>query len=256
MQSDGFRTAFFLISLLAGSASVAESQAASSWSKHRITLYGWGSALDGDIRLAPLPRLSVSRSFSETLSSLDFGAMAVYETRAEDWGLLIDLQAVKLSDGGHVPVLGAPGRIETELLGVLAAATYRIHETQSTYLDLLAGLRHWSIDTEARILVPPGMPPPFPTDARDSRSVTVPQLGIKGTWSAHSPWFVTGWAMVGAGGNTDLASDAMVALGYGFSELASLMLGYRRVDLDYSGDRVDLDLSFQGPGVALDFRFR
>jgi len=36
---------------------------------------------------------------------------------------------------------------------------------------------------------------------------------------------------------------------------ASLLLGYRRIDIDYDSNRLDLDLRFQGPGLALDYRF-
>jgi len=246
----------FLSLLLTVLPGIVAAQDAASWSKHRVTLYGWGANLDGSLRIAPLPELSVRRSFSDTLSALDFGAMAVFETRGDRWGLLFDLQAAKLSDSGRAPLVGAPGRIETELVGALAAASYRVHANARSYLDVLVGLRHWSIDSEARIRVPPGTPLPFPTSATDSRSITAPQLGIKGYRSFGSSWFVTGWLMAGAVDNTDLAADAMLALGYTLSERTSLMLGYRRVDLEYDGNRFDLDLSFQGPGLALDFRFR
>ncbi|MEE4330589.1 MAG: hypothetical protein V2J10_06960 [Wenzhouxiangella sp.] len=50
--------------------------------------------MEGEAGIASLPTLTVERSFSDTLSSLDFGAMAAYETRGERWGLLLDLQVV------------------------------------------------------------------------------------------------------------------------------------------------------------------
>jgi len=244
-----------LIVLLAGSADICLAEPQGGWSKNRITLYGWGSRLEGDVSLAPLPPVSVSRSFSDTLSSLDFGAMAAYETRGDRWGLLLDLQTVSLSDRASVPVLGATGRIQTDLDGALVAASYRLHESNQTYLDLIAGLRYWSIDTDTRIQLPPGAELPFPTSARDSRSITTAQLGLKGSWSFENAWFLTGWVMAGAGGNTSLSSDMMVAAGYAFTTRTSLLLGYRRIDIDYDSNRLDMDLRFQGPGIALDYRF-
>jgi len=226
----------------------------SDWNQ-RITLYGWGSSLDGDIGVAPLPDISVSRGFSDTLSSLDFAAMAVYEARKDRWGLLIDVQAVNLSERGRIPGLGTPGHISTELQGALLAGTYRLSDSDRGYLDLIAGLRYWSIDTNASLELPPGTPFPFPTRARDSRSTTVFQVGVKGTWAFDGPMFLTGWAMGGAGGSTDLSSDAMVALGYTISPRMALMIGFRRVDLKHSARRLDLDMSLQGPGLALDVRF-
>ncbi|MEE4330590.1 MAG: hypothetical protein V2J10_06965 [Wenzhouxiangella sp.] len=55
--------------------------------------------------------------------------------------------------------------------------------------------------------------------------------------------------------STDLAIDAMLAAGYNLSPRSSLMLGYRRIDLDYDSLRTDLDLTFRGTGLALDIRF-
>jgi|GEM_PF-3783021 len=40
----------------------------------------------------------------------------------------------------------------------------------------------------------------------------------------------------------------MPAPGYTFSARTSLMLGYRRIDIELDNDRIDPDLSFQGPG--------
>src|SRR6056297_2072191 len=153
----------------------------SDWNQ-RITLYGWGSSLDGDIGVAPLPDISVSRGFSNTLSSLDFAAMAVYEARKDRWGLLIDVQAVNLSERGRIPGLGTPGRISTELQGALLAGTYRLSDSDRGYLDLITGLRYWSIDTEANLELCARARVACARWTRDRGAGRQFQVGDKGTW--------------------------------------------------------------------------
>jgi hypothetical protein len=244
---------FVVLAGLAASLASWSLQASDSEWRYRAALYAWAISLDGDVGVAPLPALSVDRSFADAWSSLDFAAMAVLEARRDRWGIFMDLQYVDLSESGRVPQLGLDGRASVEARTALLAGSYRVAGGEQGHLDLVAGVRHWSLDVGLRVEVPPGVPVPSRRDV--SRSLTVPQVGVKGTWSVDGPLFVTGWMLAGAAGDTDLNSDLMIALGYELGPRASVLLGYRRVDLDYRGGRLDLDVGQHGPGVAVDFRF-
>lgn len=222
----------------------------------RTTLYAWGAGLDGNARVAPLPPVTVEQDFGDVLSSLDFAAMGIFEARRGRWGVWADLQHVRLSESGRVPALALPARVRVRTEGMLLAATYRLLEQDAGYLDVLAGARLWSLDTRLQIDLPaPSLPPGLPSRVERTGTIAAPQFGIKGSYSFSERFFVTGWAMAGAAGDTDLSSDLMLGLGYQFNPLTGLVLGYRRVDIDYAGNRLQFDASFEGPGIGLDLRF-
>ncbi|MFU8813807.1 MAG: hypothetical protein ACNA7W_00570 [Pseudomonadales bacterium] len=244
---------FVVLAGMAASLASLSLQASDSEWRYRTAVYAWATSLDGDIGVAPLPALAVDQSFADAWSSLDFAAMAVLEARRDRWGIFMDLQYVDLSEAGRVPQLGLDGRASVEARTALLAGSYRVAEGEQGHLDLVAGIRHWSLDVGLRLNVPPGVPLPSRRDV--SRSMTVPQLGAKGIWALDGALFLTGWVLAGAAGNTDLNSDLMIALGYELSPRAAVLLGYRRVDLNYRGGRLDLDVGQHGPGLALDLRF-
>ena len=103
---------------------------ASARSFVRDTLQGWG--------------------FSDIVDDLDFGAMVVNEVRYGRAGLFTDFIYVKISGSQGTPrgLLADSVSLSTESLIFTAAGEYRIIDRPDATLDLMAGARVWSVDTE------------------------------------------------------------------------------------------------------------
>lgn len=227
---------------------------------YRIAPYLWGSAIEGNIAHARLPiDVRARLSFGDVLDNLDLGAMAMFEARKGASGLLADAMFTRLSSTVQVPVAGAalPVELRTRTATGLVAYQHRWRESAAGSLDLVAGVRVWSTQTQLSYALPIPAPPPVPQQYSGSQKETWLdlQIGLKGRREFANRWFLGGWALAGKG-ESDLSTDVMLLGGYSMSDRLSLAAGYRWLSTDYatsSGFRFDTTL--QGPGIGLEYAF-
>lgn len=78
-------------------------------------------------------------------------------------------------------------------------------------------------------------------------------VGIKGNYLLTDKAFLTGSAMIGAGG-ADLDWDVLAAVGYKFNTV-SAVAGYRALGVNYSNDGFTYDMIQHGPIIGAVIRF-
>jgi uncharacterized protein (DUF2267 family) len=101
---------------------------AADW-QFQATLYGWATALNGEVGVGDLPSVDVDASFLDILKNLDMAAMGSLLAKNDQWMILADLVWADLSAGTVVKPSGLRQRFEelplaevlaTELSGVIA----------------------------------------------------------------------------------------------------------------------------------------
>ena len=129
--------------------------------------------------------------------------------------------------------------------------SYTVWRNQASYLDLLAGTRLLSLDTDLK-LTGGG---PLQRDRKLSESVDLWDgiLGAKGRVALTSRWFLPYYADVGTG-DSELTWRAMAGVGYAY-DWGEISLMYRHLSSDQGGDKLLQDIAFGGGMLGVAFRF-
>lgn len=237
--------------VISATAPDAESEVTDGW-KFVITPYFWAAQLTGETSQFGLPVIDIDASFSDILDNLDFAAMAIVEGRNGPYSIFGDLIYTKLSTGSATPrgVFADSVDVMSETFAGLAGAGYSVFEDSSGHLDVVAGVRVWSVDTD--ISISGGAL--GGTSVSDGATWVDGLVGIKGNYSFTPQFYFTGWSLVGAGG-ADVDWDVAAGLGYNINDTFSATLGYRALGVDYSDDGFLFDVVQQGPIMGLSIQF-
>lgn len=215
--------------------------------------YFWAAGLSGDVANFGLPAVDVDASFSDILDVLDFGAMAIAEARNGPYSFYGDLIYTKLSGDIGTPrgVLASRVDVDSETFAGLFAFGYSVLADGSGHLDVVGGVRVWSIDTGLSFIggILDG------AAASDGATWVDAMLGVRGDYALTDTIYLTGWALVGAGG-ADIDWDVAAGIGYRFNDSISSVIGYRALGVDYEdNDGIVFDVVQQGPILGLVIRF-
>lgn len=215
--------------------------------------YFWAAGLSGDTSQFGLPVIELDSSFSDILDELDFAAMAIGEARYERFSIFGDLMYSKISSGSGTPrgIIAGSVDVSSETFAGLLGAGYSVLDGADGHLDVVGGVRVWSVDTDIA----------FSGGVLDGVSVSDGAtwvdglVGVRGNYAFTPEIYFTGWGLVGAGG-ADVDWDVAAALGYRFNDRFSMVAGYRALGVDYSNDDGFLfDVVQQGPILGLVVHF-
>ena len=219
-----------------------------------VTPYFWAAGLSGETSAFDLPVVSIDADFSDILNNLDFAAMAIVDARNGRYSIFGDLIYTKLSADSATPLGLAATTVDltAKTFAGLVGAGYSVLEGPAGHLDVVAGIRVWSVDTEL------GFSGPGPLGGRsfsDGATWVDGLVGVRGNYSFTPQFYLTGWALVGAG-EADIDWDVAGGVGYRINDRFSATLGYRALGVDYSNDDGFLfDVVQQGPIMGLTIRF-
>lgn len=218
----------------------------------RLTPYLWGAGLEGTVG-ALGRRARIDQGFGDILDDLELGGMLGFEARRDRVGLLGDVLHVRLGESGRMvapPGVPVSATARTRTTTALLAAQYRVADDERGSVDVLGGLRHWSLHADVRL------GPPIGLGERSDERWTDPVVGVKGLYRLGPRSYATGWAMVGGfdvGARS--SSDLMLALGYTLNPRTAVLLAYRRLAVDYRDNGLVFDTVQRGPAIGLDYRF-
>ena len=238
-----------LRALIAGAAvALASGQpvAAGDWTG-QVTLYGWGAGVSGDFTpLTGAPTLSFDKSLSEVLEDSDGAFFITGLARRGDLVLLADFTYSKSSRDGIVPP-GIPAAGEVTIRSLTLAAGRRFDVGSGVAVDVLGGLRAWSVDGS---VITPVLSVAPRTDFVD------PILALRATTALSDRWSLLGYADLGGFGlGSDLTWQAAVTANYRVSDKVYLSVGWRHLHLDYSEGGTVFKGAMSGPVLGATFRF-
>lgn len=214
--------------------------------------YFWAAGLSGDMGVFGLAPVHVDMRFSDILENLDFAAMAIVEARRDRFSIVGDILYTKLSGGADTRrgILASSIGVTSETFAGLLSGGYSVLDGPSGRLDVVGGVRVWSVDTE--ISLSGGL---LGGRSRSDGATWVDgMVGLRGNYSITPKVYLTGWGLAGAGG-ADSDWDVAAALGYKFNDRFSAVMGYRALGVDYSDDGFEFDAVQQGPIFGAVFKF-
>lgn len=210
-------------------------------------------------------RLSTKTTPDNYLSDLNMAFMFMGEARKGPWSVYTDLLYTSFGNektrvrnrtgpAGFVSTdIDRTARTDLSATVWTLAGGYRAIERSTFELDLMAGFRYLSMDSDLELSLQG-------TGGRFSRQrkVSMDQdfwdgiIGLRGrVLFPGSDWFMPYYADVGTGGS-NLTWQAMLGVGYRF-DWGEVTLAYRALGYDF--DRNDADLRLDGPGLAVGFRW-
>lgn len=224
----------------------------SSAYKQSFAIYGWLPSLDGTVKYNPPG--DIETSASELIDKIDSVFMGSYAVRKNKWSFLTDVIYLKMSDMQKVSgtILGSPFEASAEqkltTWIVNAYAGYNIIQNNKHTLDVIAGMRYLSLETDIAF------------DLNGIHRSISPSLelydgviGVKGQVNLNKNWYVPYLFDIG-GGDADLTAQAFTGLGYRF-EWGDILLGYRYLYYDQGSDALINSLDAYGPKVGVIFHF-
>lgn len=219
---------------------------------HSVTPYFWAAGLSGETSQFGLPVIDIDADFGDIFDNLDFAAMLIGEARSGPYSLFGDIIYTKLSAGDATPrgLLATSVDVDTSTFAGLAGAGYSVLEGPAGRLDVVGGVRVWSVDTDV------SFSGAFLGGEKRSDGATWVDglVGVRGTYAFTPNVYATGWGLVGAGG-ADIDWDVMAGVGYRINDTFSATFGYRALGVDYSDDGFLFDVVQQGPIAGLTIRF-
>ncbi len=221
--------------------------------KFRITPYAWAAGVSGDFAQFGLPSVSVNNSFSDVMENLDMGAMTAFEAWKGRHGVFADFMHVRLSGSGAIQgsfPAAVPVSASATSTTAMLAAQFRWIDEELGYLDLMTGLRHWSLKTELSAGAP------LNVSVSDSVRWSDPVLGVKGLRWISGKTYTTGWAMIGTTtGGSDVFIDLLAGVGYQINKSTAIIVAYRHLAVDYQEGAFQYDSTQAGFGIGFDYRF-
>jgi hypothetical protein len=217
-----------------------------------VAPYFWIAGLSGETSQFGLPIVDIDADFGDIVGNLDFAFMAAGEARYGRFSVIGDIIYTKLGADGDTPggLLATSVDVTSETFSGLLGLGYAVLETPQGHLDVVGGVKVWSIDTT--ISFNGGLLDGI--ERSDSATWLDGMVGVRGKYSLTPEVYLTGWGLVGGGG-ADIDWDVAVGLGYDFNDRISAIAGYRAMGVDYRDDGFVFDTVQQGPILGLAIKF-
>lgn len=220
-----------------------------------VFAYGWAAGLKGNVAsLPPLPAVNVDLGFDKVIKNFEGGIMGAAELRFGR--ILFDADIMYTRIGGAVnprgPFFDRVSLKTTSFIGT-ALAGYRLVDDPSYTLDVLAGVRGYSLSTK---VTTSSRVPAFNLVGRETETWVDPMIGAKARINLTRSFYVTSWALIGGfDAGSRLSWDVFGGVGYSFNDQMSAVIGYRAMGIDYARNRYVYDVVQKGPMTAFVFRF-
>jgi len=246
MNKKLFYLAIFIIPFLL-SGQDDDSDTSSSW-EFDVAPNLWMASLKGNIGYLD-QSVPVEASFSDLLDQLSFGFMLHAEAQKDRLSIMTDLVYLKLTEDGSLTRLEVPAEAEVkQFIWELGAAYSLIKFEDYLVIDGIAGMRVFSLDPTIRV---GGL-----VTTNEALDFIDPYFGIRFKTSSERWINSARFDIGGLGIGSKISWKLNLLVGYKFSDLLSLYLGYQGYDVDYEGDNdFNYDMYTGGFITGLNFHF-
>jgi len=178
-------------------------------------------------------QLNLDASFGNVWENLDVGLMGTFEARKNRFVFLNDLIWVKLSQQRNTPgPLFSTAKVGINLFILDPEAGYRVLRSDRGSLDILGGLRIWSVETNVNVTT--GLLAGF--DVSERKTWAAPVIGLRGLIRLSSKFYFTSKFDIGGGIGADFTTQVFAGVGYRITPHIALVGGYRYLLVDYDND--------------------
>jgi opacity protein-like surface antigen len=218
-----------------------------------LTPYLWLAFIDIEAETSQ-GTFDTSAGFEDVFTDLNFAFMLSGEAHNGTWGVLIDLLYLDVTTEGDTPRGILYDRAVVDTSGFVGSiyGEYRVLHRQGLSLDLLAGLRFYSVSVDASLKG--GALPKVTDDASDTW--VDPVIGLRSRLKLGEDWFLGVSGDVGGfGAGSKLTWQVLGTVGWQFAEDWTLQAGYRYFVVDKDFDGQEIDFTLHGPIVGVSYRF-
>ncbi|HEC45377.1 MAG: hypothetical protein B6D54_05835 [Epsilonproteobacteria bacterium 4484_65] len=225
----------------------------SAW-EHKVAIYGWAASFDGTLTYS-IPGEDDVESDGGVVDKLDGMFMGAYELRKDKFSFLADVLYLGMSGGETIAEDIGRGRLATTVTEEFDAwilsfyGGYNVIDTGSATLDIIAGMRYFSLDVEASIDLPVLAPIPLSPSFEAYDAL----IGVKGSFDINENWYVPYIFDIGAG-DSDLTWQAQASIGYRFG-WGDVLATYRYIHYEVDAVKLVEDFDLYGPKVGVVFHF-
>lgn len=213
--------------------------------------------MDGDIGLGNLPDAAIHASASDIFSHFKFGAMLYAEAANDRWAISSDIIYMDLGEkieGKHGILSGEAGmkQFVWELAGLRRV---------NTWLEGGIGFRIVNLQSDLTMQVDASVPGGAgPRSGSLSETWVDPVIIGRIKFPSKTKWsFQLRGDLGGFGIGSDFTWQGQADVGYRFSKLFKLSLGYRFIGIDYEkgdgSERFKYDVDTYGPVLRFGFHF-
>lgn len=238
------------VALFCGVSAPANAQQRDEWEVSLVPIYFWALATDGNLTAGPRT-VPVFLKFSDAADNLSGAFSFHFEAARGRWGLLTDLNFIRLSSDSTFTVLGQPIEGEFKFDNVMfdLGASYLINE--QARFGVIGGLRTYTVSPKlefrgTNIAVTP-----------IDESVTSPNVfvGFVARPRITDKWTFLGRADLG-GGDAKLTWSALMGFEYRVAPWGGVEFGFKALGIDVeSDDRVVTKYDVTHYGPIFGFRF-
>lgn len=226
----------------------------SEW-EFQATVYGWLTAINGDVGVRRLPPVGVDISASDALKNLDGALMGSFLAKKGDWTFLADLIYTDVSSeksGAFGIRTGSFGMQQTIFQG-LAGYKLPLGLPDTVELSGTVGFRYQHYSGNFAYLDLAG-PSYATTDG--THDWVDPTVGLLLQYQINDKWFFNALADVGGFGvASKITAQGFAALGYMWTPQISTAIGYRAIYTDYENDGFVYDVTQHGAFISLAYHF-
>jgi len=223
-----------------------------SW-QFQATMYGWATALDGDVGVRYRQPIGVNVDFSDILKNLKGAFMGAFLAKNDTWMFLGDVLWSKI---GTKSTTRFGGQLEFEqTFGMLSGYVgYRLPiGTPSLDVRVLGGVRGQRITADIKHF---GILPFFDRSGSATKEWIDPVIGLSAQYAIDKNWFVNVIADVGGFGvGSELTSQGLLTVGYKWTETISTSIGYRALYTDYKKDGFTYNTTMHGVFLGFGVHF-
>jgi hypothetical protein len=218
-----------------------------------VSPYLWITGQEGEVAtLPPAAPAEIDISFSDVIDSLDLSLMVFLEARKERYGVFSEIFAISVSEDVDTPGPFFTGAdFEQDFFGLTLGASYALVQSNSSFLDVAAGVRFWFLDTELDL--EPGISAVGKASEKENWEDYI--VGVKGRHKINEQWYLNGWGMIAIAGDSDSAWDVLAGIQYERSSSLHFTAGYRHQEVDYDKDEFLFDVELSGPILGATFRW-
>jgi hypothetical protein len=212
--------------------------------KYQASIYGWATALNGDIGIRGLPPAHVDLSAWDAIEHLDGAFAGSLMASDGTWLLFTDFMYAKVRADYNFKRSSGTANFEQEQYLLTALVGRRIPlnvENFQLFATIGARYQHY----KAQLSINPAR---FRSVSRDgSKDWVDPVIGLSMHYDFTPKWFLD--AMVDIGGfgvSSHFTTQDTVAVGYNWNDKISSTLGYRVLYTDYSKNGFTYDATQHG----------
>jgi opacity protein-like surface antigen len=200
----------------------------------------------------PFGKVDAELSFSDVLDNLDVAFMGTFEASNGLWSFIGDYMYTDIgfSESSPGPVLSrAEASVETQIFS--GYATYRVHETPTARIDLGAGIRWYSTDTEITLTGGAGNGLTFGPDDSVFYGLIAARAGV----DFSERWSGTAFVDYGGFDSDEETWQVLLTMSYAINDAWSLRGGYRYISVENVNDGNSYTFEQSGPIFGATYRF-